>query len=41
MLTYAQIYSQLEQKSERELVGIHNAYCSATNNMAACIYDNT
>lgn len=41
MLTYEQIYSQLEQKSERELVGIHNVYCSATNNMDACIYDNT
>lgn len=31
MLTYEQIYSQLEQKDERELVAIHNAYCSATD----------
>lgn len=41
MLTYEQIYSQLEQKSERELVGIHNAYCVATNDMNSCIYENT
>lgn len=41
MLTYEQIYSQLEQKSERELVGMHNAYCVATNNMDNCIFENT
>lgn len=41
MLTYEQIYSQLEQKSERELVVIHNAYCVATYNMNNCIFENT
>ena len=41
MLTYEQIYSQLEQKNERELVELHNAYCTVTNRRDDYIFENT